>query len=89
MDIKLEVTAQGGIRMLHDDAVDLTEFGKVEVTRASNVEFNNVVGHWYIQSVKTGYILRDDFKTRKEALDWEKVYYSPGQPGWRELVGED
>jgi hypothetical protein len=86
-DIKLEITAVGGIQMLHDDAVDLSEFGKVQVTRASNVEFNNAVGCWYVESAKTGYILRDDFKTRQEALAWEKEYYCPGGIGWAELTG--
>ena len=32
--IKLEITAKGGIQMLHDDAVNLAEFGTVEVKRA-------------------------------------------------------
>ena len=84
--IKMELGKDGRLSMLWDDSVDLSALGPVEVTRASHVEFNNVVGHWYVQSAKTGYILRDDFKTRQDALAWEKVYYSPGQPGWRELT---
>ena len=84
--IKLEITAQGGIQMLHDDNVNLAEFGKVEVKRASHVEYNNEVGEWYVASAKTGIILRDDFKTRQEALAWEKEYFSPGGVGWKELV---
>ena len=86
--IKLEITAKGGIQMLHDDAVNLAEFGKVEVKRASHVEYNNEVGCWLVQSAKTGIILKDDFKTRAEALAWEKVHYSPGGRGWGELKGE-
>ena len=85
-EIKLELTAQGGIRMLHDDAVDLSEFGKVEVCRASHVEFNNATGFWYVQSAKTGKMLKEDFTSRADALAWEKKYYSPDGPGWEELV---
>ena len=71
--------------MLHDDAVDLTLFGKVEVKRASHVEFSIAKQAWFVQSAKTLVILRDDFKTRAEALAWEKKYYSPGGPGWEEI----
>jgi hypothetical protein len=86
-EIKLEITSVGGIQMLHDDDVNLAEFGKIEVTRASNVEFNNDKGAWYVQSAKTLIVLKDDFATRQEALAWEKVHYSPGGLGWNELTG--
>lgn len=91
--ISLQITAEGGIAMLHDDALDLCEFGEVEVTRASNVEFNNKSGNgivaqaWYVESCKTGTILKDGFLTRAEALAWEKAYYSPSGKGWAELTG--
>jgi len=84
--IQLELTAQGGIQMLHDDAVDLSEFGKIEVKRASHVEFNNATGYWYVQSAKTGKMLKEDCTSRAAALEWEKEYYSPGGPGWEELI---
>ena len=87
--IKLEITAKGGIQMLHDDAVNLAEFGRVEVKRASHVEYNNEVGEWYVASARTGIILKDDFKTRAEALAWEKEYFSPGGAGWSELTTEE
>lgn len=87
MDIKLEITSKGGIQMLHDDAVDLSEFGKVKVKRASHVEYSNTKQRWYVQSAKTRKMLRDDFNTRAEALAWEKQYYSPDGKGWNELTG--
>lgn len=72
--------------MLQDDAVDLREFGAVEMTRASHVEFDNQKQAWYVQSAKTLIILKDDFKTRADALTWEKNYYSPEGQGWAELT---
>jgi len=87
--IKLELTANGCIRMLWDDAVDVGALGPVEVTRASHVEFNNATKCWEVKSAKTLKVLRDNFKSRKDALAWEKVYYSPGQAGWRELTGRE
>lgn len=84
-DIILELSADGGLAMLHDDAVDLAQFGQVLVSRASNVEFSNEAQAWFVQSALTGKMLREDFKTRKEALDWEHDHYSPGGQGWGEL----
>lgn len=86
--IRMQITKAGGIQMLHDDAVDLSTLGQVEVTRASHVEFDNGKQRWFVQSAKTLEILRDDFLTREEALAWEKLYYSPGGKGWAELTEE-
>lgn len=87
MKIALQITSTGGIQMLHSDAVNLSLLGKVSVSRASNVEFNNDKQAWFVQSAKTLLILRDDFQTREAALEWEKLYYSPGGAGWGELAG--
>ncbi len=84
--IVLEITAVGGARMLHDDAVDLRELGDVEVTRASHVEFDNKLKVWTVVSAKTGLLL-NTFETRADALAWEKDYYSPTGRGWAELTG--
>jgi hypothetical protein len=85
--VTLEITEAGGIQMLHDDAVNLAELGKIEVQRASHVEFDNAKGKWFVQSAKTLVVLRDDFDTREIALEWEKEHYSPGGAGWAELTG--
>ena len=86
-EIRLEITADACVRMLHDDAIDLSQFGKVKVKRASHVEFSNRTGKWYVQSAKTKRMLRADFATREAALAWEKMYYSPKGKGWKELTG--
>lgn len=86
--ITLQVTPEGGIQMLHDDAVDLTELGEIEMSRASHVEFDNQKQGWFVQSAKTLKILAEGFKTRAEALTWEKKFYSPDGDGWAELTGE-
>lgn len=85
--ISLQIDASGGIQMLQDDALDLRQFGKVEISRASHVEFDNGVQAWYVQSAKTGEMLHYA-QTRAEALAWEKAYYSPSGPGWAELTQE-
>lgn len=85
MSISLRIGRDGSIAMLHHDAVDLSEFGDAKITRASHVEFDNQKQCWYVQSAKTGTVLKDDFTSRAEALAWEAEYYSPSGPGWLEL----
>ena len=85
--MQILITKNGGIQMLHDDLIQLEQFGKVTTTRASNVEYDNDKQQWYVQSAKTLTILQY-FNTRSEALAWEKDYYSPDGEGWSELQGE-
>lgn len=85
--IQLQLTRTGGVRMLHDDLIDLGEFGEPIVTRASHVEFCNTRGGWTVSSAKTGRLLAVGFPTRAEALAWEKNHYSPTGKGWSELTG--
>ena len=84
--IALQITPQGGVRMLQDDAVDLRQFGPIKVKRASHVEFDNYVQMWRVKSAKTLRLLKY-CPTRAEALAWEKAYYSPSGKGWTELTG--
>lgn len=85
--ISLQIGADGSMAMLQDDALDLRQFGEVEITRASHVEFDNARQLWYVQSAKTLTYLHYA-KTRAEALAWEKDYYSPSGLGWAELTQE-
>ena len=84
--MKILVTKSGGIQMLHDDIAALETLGKVDVSRASHVEYDNGRQEWYVQSAKTLQIL-GFFTTREKALAWERDYYSPEGSGWCELTG--
>lgn len=81
--VLIQLSRCGGIAMLHDDEIDLKEFGEIEVTRASHIEYAH--DGWFVQSAKTLHIIAGGFKTRQAALDWEKEYYSPIGAGWKEL----
>lgn len=83
-EITVELGADGGIAMLHSDLLDLGQFGQVQVRRASNVEFDGASQAWFVQSARTGEVLRCGFRTRAEALAWEHGHYSPGGAGWGE-----
>lgn len=81
----LEVTTDGNIRCLYTDEIDLPQLGRLQVSRASHVEFDNYLRRWTVTSVKTGKRLHLA-QTREQALDWERQYYSPGGRGWDELT---
>lgn len=83
--MKILITANGGIEMLHDDIAELESLGRVETSRASHVEYDNERQQWYVQSAATMEILHFA-STRTEALAWERDYYSPDGKGWRELT---
>lgn len=85
--IRLQITAAGGVQMLHDDRVDLTALGlgPVQITRASHVEWCSS-RRWIVLSAKTGKLLAHGFVTRAQALEWESDHYSPTGAGWRELT---
>lgn len=82
--IELQITPEGGIRMLADDAVDLRPFGRVDVQRASHVEFSESEQAWFVQSAKSGQVLASGFESRGAALAWEKDYFGPSGQGWAE-----
>lgn len=86
--VEVQVTARGGVRMLHDDRAGLEALGPVSTTRASHVEFDQRRQRWYVQSARTERILADDFLSRAEALAWEREYYSPSGKGWAEFTDE-
>ena len=76
--IKLEITQDSDIQMLHSDKIDLSAFGKSEIERASHVEFNNKTGKWEVTSAKTKKLLMGNFNNRKEAIDWVPYQLSTG-----------
>ncbi len=81
----LEVTPDGNIRCLYTDVVDLSQLGRLSISRASQIEFDNYLRKWMVTSSKTGKRLYSA-TTRESALEWERQYYSPGGRGWDELT---
>ena len=84
----LEVTPDGNIRCLYTDEIDLPQLGRLQVSRASHVEFDNHLRKWTVTSAKTGRRLHSSM-TREQALEWERQYYSPNGAGWKELINND
>lgn len=100
MDIKLRITADGRIRGLWSDDVQLGELGFVRVRRASHVEFDDRRQCWTVRDAapqwtpnwlaqlmlgETTSRVLHQAPARASALAWEHDYFQPGGPGWREL----
>ncbi len=102
--MKLRIDQDGTVRCLWFDGLDWLDLGVVSVRRASHVEFSDREQMWYVRAgnPKKWFrrvlqsLFRRPFgeilywaKTRQEALDWERVYYEPGGPGWVTAHGDD
>jgi hypothetical protein len=66
----------GTARCLWTEAVPLHELGRLEIQRATNVEFNNTTQLWEIKDRKGK--VRFFAKARSACLDWEQQNLQPG-----------
>ncbi len=75
-EMELVVGADGGVRCLYDEALDLRALGKLQITRASHVE-PDLDGSWFADMGPSGGPVLGPFESRSETLAAER--------GW--LVG--
>ena len=68
--------ANGSAHCLWTEAVPLHELGRLEIQRASNVEFNNGSQKWEVRD-RNGK-LRFFSKSRSECLEWEQQNLQSG-----------
>ena len=73
-DTQILIKKNGDLQCLYTDNVDLRKLGKLEVTRASNVEFDSTNGTWSVRLVETGKIIGSGFIKRKDAINYEIDY---------------
>ena len=77
--MKVILTAQGGMRMLHNDQIDIKKFGTIKINRASHIEYNNnkqcwevmLPKKWYQFFKKYGNVIKTNLTSRQDALKWE------------------
>lgn len=67
----LRFDARGTIGCLYTEAIDLRSLGKLEVTRATDIAFDDVTQQWETRSVDTGEVLFSD-PSRAVCLEWER-----------------
>jgi hypothetical protein len=65
----------GTARCLWTDAIPLHELGRLEITRASHIEFNNATQQWEVIDRKGK--VRFIAKSRSACLEWEQTNLQP------------
>ena len=68
--VVLKFTATGIASCLYTEIIDLAAIGQLEITRASNIEFNNQTQLWEVTDPQ-GRVLRSA-RSRSACLEWEQ-----------------
>ena len=76
--MELVVDAGGDVRCIYDEALDLREIGKLQITRASHVE-PDAEGCWWADMGPVGGPVLGPFRSRSVALAAER--------GWLTTAG--
>jgi hypothetical protein len=74
-EMELVVDAGGGVRCIYDEALDLREIGKLQITRASHVE-PHAEGYWWADMGPSGGPVLGPFRSRTKALGAEREWLS-------------
>ena len=69
--MELVVGVDGTARCIYDEALDLREIGKLEITRASHVE-PDAEGYWWADMAPSGGPMLGPYSSRTEALQAER-----------------
>ena len=75
MNITIEFNPNGSANCLWTDAISLHELGRLEITRASNIEFNNTTQQWEVIDRKGR--VRFFARSRSACLKWEHQNLQP------------
>ena len=75
-DIELVVDPGGEVRCIYDEALDLREIGKLQITRASHVEPDSDGNWWADMGPVDGPVL-GPFRDRTVALQAERRWLTP------------
>jgi hypothetical protein len=74
-EMELVVDADGDVRCVYGEELDLREFGRLQITRASHVEPDRD-GFWWADMGPSGGPVLGPFRSRTEALGAEREWLS-------------
>jgi hypothetical protein len=74
-DMELAVGIDGGVKCIYDEALDLREIGKLQITRASHVE-PNAEGYWWADMGPVEGPVLGPYGSRSDALQAEREWLS-------------
>ena len=75
MNIQISFKPDGTAQCLWTEALPLHELGRLEITLASNIEFNNTTQHWEVKNRKGR--VRFIASSRSACLEWEQENLQP------------
>jgi len=75
-EMELVVGADGGVKCIYDETLDLRELGRLTITRASHVEPDSD-GNWWADMGPSGGPVLGPFGSRSEALAAERGWLMP------------
>jgi hypothetical protein len=78
-EMELVVGRDGGVRCIYDEALDLREIGKLQITRASHVE-PDAEGYWWADMGPSGGPVLGPYGSRSEALGAERGWLEQRLP---------
>jgi hypothetical protein len=70
MNITIQFKPNGTAQRLWTEALPLHELGRLEITRASNIEFNNTTQRWEVKDPRGR--VRFFARSRTACLEWEQ-----------------
>jgi hypothetical protein len=73
--IAISFNIDGTVQCLWTEALPLHELGRLEITRATNIEFNNPTQHWEVIDRKGR--VRFIARSRSACLEWEQENLQP------------
>jgi hypothetical protein len=75
MNTQISFQQDGTAQCLWTEALPLHELGRLKITRASNIEFNNATQQWEVKD-RRGH-MRFFSKSRSACLEWEQTNLQP------------
>ena len=75
MNIQIAFKPDGTAHCLWTEALQLHELGQLQITRATNIEFNNTTQHWEVKDRKGK--VRFFSRFRPACLEWEHENLQP------------
>jgi len=78
-EMELVVGCDGDVRCIYDEALDLREIGKLQITRASHVE-PDAEGFWWADMGPVDGPVLGPYASRTEALGAERGWLVAGMP---------
>jgi hypothetical protein len=77
-DHVLHFTPDGSAAGLYTEAIDLNSIGRLEITRASSVEFNDDTQQWEVFDYLG--VRQFSHRSRQACLDWERQSFNQPNP---------